>query len=83
MHARSERLPDVYETSRNWTYFTQYDAGEIDHLGRTAASLTRVAVSPDDLEPEVFAQHRNRAFLQRLQPLSSRCQNCFMKITAT
>jgi outer membrane receptor for monomeric catechols len=54
MHARSERLPDVYETSRNWTYFTQYDAGEIDHLGRTAASLTRVAVSPDDLEPEVL-----------------------------
>jgi len=54
MHARSERLPDVYETNRHWTYFTKYDAGEMDHLGRTAASLTRVAISPEDLEPEVL-----------------------------
>lgn len=55
MHARSERLPDVYETNRHWTYYTEYDPGVTDHLGRTAGYLTRVAISPDDLEPEVLA----------------------------
>ena len=54
MHARSERLPDVYETSRDWSYFVVYDAGEVDHLGRSASHLTRRAVSPDGLEPEVL-----------------------------
>lgn len=54
MHARSERLPDVYETSRDWSYFVNYDADETDHLGRNAGSLMRQAVSPDDLKPEVL-----------------------------
>ena len=54
MHARSERLPDVYETSRDWSYFVNYDAGETDHLGRNAGSLMRQAVSPDDLKPEIL-----------------------------
>jgi hypothetical protein len=55
MHARFERLPDVYETSRHWTYYTEYDPGVVDHLERTAGYLTRVAVSPDDLEPEILS----------------------------
>lgn len=54
MHARSERLPDVYETSRDWGYFVEYDAGDVDHIGRNAAHLVRRAVSPDNLEPEVL-----------------------------
>lgn len=54
MHARSERLPDVYETSRDWNYFVVYDAGEVDHLGRSASHLTRRAISPDGLKPEVL-----------------------------
>jgi outer membrane receptor protein involved in Fe transport len=54
MHARAERLPDVYETSRDWTYLTVYDGGEVDHLGRDRGSLLRRAMSPDNLQPEVL-----------------------------
>lgn len=55
MQARSERLPDIYETNRNWSYFVVYDEGQVDHLGRSAALLTRRAISPDDLKPEVLS----------------------------
>lgn len=54
MHARSERLPDVYETERMWTYAVDYDAGDTDHLGRTGANLIRTAFSPNHLKPEVL-----------------------------
>lgn len=54
MQARSERLPDIYETNRDWSYFVVYDKEQVDHLGRSAAHLTRRALSPDDLEPEVL-----------------------------
>ncbi|MEX0828154.1 MAG: TonB-dependent receptor plug domain-containing protein [Haliea sp.] len=52
MHSKSERLPDVYETDRDWRYFVSYDPGEVDHLGRNAGYLTRRALSPDNLKPE-------------------------------
>jgi iron complex outermembrane recepter protein len=52
MHSTSERLPDVYETDRDWRYFVTYDTGEVDHLGRPAGYLTRRALSPDNLKPE-------------------------------
>lgn len=54
MHARSERLPDVYETERVWTYAVDYDGEDVDHLGRPGASLIRTARSPGRLKPEVL-----------------------------
>ena len=54
MHARSARLPDVYETERNWTYTVDFDGGEVDHLGRSQGNLIRTALSPEGLEPEVL-----------------------------
>ncbi|MEM6484551.1 MAG: TonB-dependent receptor [Pseudomonadota bacterium] len=50
--SRAERLPDVYETDRDWTFRFQYLPGETDHLGRTQGTLLRRAMSPDNLASE-------------------------------
>ncbi|MEO0436592.1 MAG: TonB-dependent receptor [Pseudomonadota bacterium] len=50
--SRAERLPDVYETDRDWTFRFSYEDGTVDHLGRTEGTLLRRAVSPDTLTRE-------------------------------
>lgn len=52
--SRSQRSPDIYETSRQWNYLVTYDQGATDHNGQGSATLFRNAVSPDHLDPETI-----------------------------
>lgn len=48
----SERLPDIYETERNWRFFHKFEDGFVDYLGQTEGYFFRTSRSPSNLKPE-------------------------------